>query len=130
MKIIDTDVCIDHFHGHRPALDYFATALAAGEELAISVITLTEIASGLRPGEEERTEHLLGLFTILDVTQAMGRQASAYLRQFRQSHRLELGDALIAATAALSDAELITRNLKHYPMTDIRVVAPYERGRR
>lgn len=130
MKLIDTDIAIDHFHGHRAALEFFAAALAAGEELAISVVTLTEIASGMRPGEEARTERLLSLFTVVAVTESIGRQAAAYLRQYRQSHRLELGDALIAATATLSNAELITRNLKHYPMPDITIVAPYERGRR
>jgi predicted nucleic acid-binding protein len=64
----------------------------------------------------------------LDVTQAIGRQAAAYLRQYRRSHNLELGDALVAATAANAGVELVTRNLKHYPMTDIRVSVPYERG--
>jgi predicted nucleic acid-binding protein len=43
MKLIDTDVVIDHFHGHAAALTYFANSLAAGEVLAISVVTLTEI---------------------------------------------------------------------------------------
>lgn len=39
------------------------------------------------------------------------------------------GDALIAATASFFNAELVTRNIKHYPMSDIKVVVPYERGR-
>jgi len=129
MKLIDTDIAIDHFHGHQAALDYFAETLAAGEVLAISVITLTELASGMRLGEEARTERLLKLFTLLDVNEPIGRRAATYLRQFRPSHRLELGDALIAATAAHHKAELITRNSKHYPMRDVRVTAPYERGR-
>ena len=130
MKLVDTDVAIDHFHGHQAAMDYFAETLAAGEVLAISVITLTELASGMRPGEEARTERLLSLFNVIDVNEVIGRQAAAYLRQFRRSHNLELGDALIAATALQTGADLVTRNLKHYPMTDIRVVAPYERGQR
>lgn len=130
MRLIDTDIVIDHFHGHAATLEYFAESLAAGEELAISVVTVAEVLAGLRPGEEERTERLLQLFSIQDVNEAIGRQASLYLRQFRLSHRLELGDALIAATALHHGAQLITRNLKHYPMTDITVVTPYERGRR
>lgn len=129
MKLIDTDVVIDHFHGHAAALHFLADNLAAGETLAISVVTLTEILSGLRPGEEERTERLLRLFEIHGIDEVIGRQASAYLRQFRRTHRLELGDALIAATAAQTKAELITRNLKHYPMTDIQITTPYQRGR-
>jgi hypothetical protein len=129
MKLIDTDVAIDHFHGHQAAQDYFAETLAAGEVLAVSVVTLTELLAGLRPGEETRTEKLLSLFVLLEVDEAIGRKAGEYLREFGHSHHLELGDALIAASAALGEAELITRNLKHYPMTDIHITSPYQRGR-
>jgi len=34
------------------------------------------------------------------------------------SHAVELGDALIAAAAVASRAELWTRNRKHYPMKE------------
>ena len=127
MKLVDTDIAIDHFHGHQAAQDYFAETLAAGEVLAVSVITLTELMAGMRPGEEARTEKLLNLFVLLEVDEAVGRKAGEYLHEYARSHHLELGDALIAASAALSGAELITRNTKHYPMTDIRVISPYAR---
>lgn len=129
MKLIDTDIAIDHFHGAQAARDFFAEALSSGETLAISVITLTELMAGLRAGEEMRTEKLLDLFALLEVDEAVGRKAGEYLREFGRSHHLELGDALIAASAALTNAELITRNRKHYPMSDIQVISPYERGR-
>jgi len=130
MKLIDTDIVIDHFHGHQAAMDYFAEMLAVGEVLAISVVNLTEFSGGMRPDEEERTERLLSLFVVLDVTEPIARQAAVYLRQYRRSHNLELGDALIAATALTVGAELVTRNVEHYPMRDIQVVVPYERGAR
>ena len=129
MKLIDTDILIDHFHGHQAAFNFITQQLVNGETLAISVVTITEFSSGMRPGEEERTERLLSLFTVLDVNEATARQAGEYLRQFHQSHNLELGDALIAASANLARADIVTRNLKHYPMSDISVVIPYERGR-
>jgi predicted nucleic acid-binding protein len=128
MKIIDTDVAIDHFHGHQAAQDYFTDVLVAGEVLAISVVTLAELMAGMRPGEEVRTEKMLSLFSLLEVDEAIGRKAGEYLRQYGRSQRLELGDALIAASALVSEAELVTRNTKHYPMTDIRVILPYQRG--
>jgi hypothetical protein len=129
MKLIDTDILIDHFHGHRAALDFITVQLINGERLAISVVTVAEFSGGMRPGEETRTERLLSLFTILNVDESIARQAGEYLRQFRHSHRLELGDALIAATAQQVGAEIITRNRKHYPMADIVTLIPYERGR-
>ena len=112
MKLIDTDIAIDHFHGHQAA-----------------VVTLTELMTGMRAGEEARTEGLLNLFSLLEIDESIARKAGEYLREFSRSHRLELGDALIAASAAIAGAELITRNIKHYPMSDIQVIAPYARGR-
>lgn len=128
MKLIDTDIAIDHFHGHRAALEYFTQALVEGETLAMSVVSLTEILAGMRPGERERTEKLFKLFVILDVDDQIARKAGEYLNLYRHANHVELGDALIAATAFVSGAELITRNLKHYPMEEVHAVAPYRRG--
>lgn len=128
MKLIDTDIAIDHFHGHRQTLEYFTQTLADGEILAMSAISLTEILAGMRPGEKERTEKLFNLFVILDVDEVIARKAGEYLNQHRSTKGMELADALIAATAFVVDAEVVTRNIKHYPMGDVRIVSPYERG--
>jgi hypothetical protein len=130
MKLIDTDIAIDHFHGNRSAREFFARSFDSGDVLCVSVVTLTELLAGMRSGEEDLTEKLLSLFTIIDVDNAIGRKAGEYLRQYGHSRNLDLGDAFIAATTAVVDAELVTRNVKHYPMTDIKIVIPYERGRK
>jgi predicted nucleic acid-binding protein len=129
MKLIDTDILIDHFHGHHAAFDFMVQQLEGGETLALSVVTLTEFTGGMRSGEERKTEELLSLFAVLDVDESIARQAGDYLRQFRHSHRIDLGDALIAATAKAFDAQVVTRNEKHYPMDDVDIVIPYQRGR-
>jgi predicted nucleic acid-binding protein len=128
MKLIDTDILIDHFHSNKAALSFMKDLSDTEEQLAILVVTLTELLGGMRPGEETRTEKLLSLFDVLQIDEAIGRQAAAYLRMFRRSHRIDFGDALIAATAFLRGAELFTRNVKHYPMMDIVATVPYERG--
>lgn len=130
MRLIDTDVLIDHFHGVAAATEYIANALLADGELCVSVVSVTEILAGMRMGEEADTEELLALFTVQVVDEAIARVAGKYLNQFATSHRLELGDSIIAATAQVLGAELITRNVKHYPMSDLVVRVPYERGRK
>lgn len=67
----------------------------------------------MRSGEEDRTQRLLKLFVILDVTEAIAAQAGTYLRTFRRSKGLEIADALIAATAKHQKIELVTRNIRH-----------------
>jgi predicted nucleic acid-binding protein len=67
MKVIDTDVLIDHFHGVQAALNYLTQQVAQGETLALSDVTIAEFSGGMRPGEESKTERLLSLFAVLDV---------------------------------------------------------------
>lgn len=128
MKVIDTDILIDHFHGNPHATGLVRDWLLAGETLAISVITVTEILAGMRAGEEADTEALLSLFQTRPVDEPQARVAGAYLNQFGRTHRMDLGDAVIAATARSLGAPLVTRNWRHYPMTDIEVIIPYARG--
>ena len=53
------------------------------------------------------------------VDAEIGRKAGEYLRLYRRSHGVELGDALIAATASAHGLKLWTRNRKHYPMREV-----------
>jgi predicted nucleic acid-binding protein len=46
----------------------------------------------------------------------IGRRAADYLRVFAKSHSVELGDALIAATASVHGLQLWARNRRHYPV--------------
>ncbi len=48
-----------------------------------------------------------------------GRQAGSHLRKYRRSHGVEVADAFVAACAVANNAELWTRNRKHYPMKEI-----------
>lgn len=127
--VVDTDILIDHFHGNASATEFVREALLQGHTLNISVATVAEIMAGMRPGEEADTDALFTLFTIYGVEETLARVAGSYLQRYARQHRLDLGDALIAATAKLTSSPLYTRNVRHYPMDDVQVVVPYERGR-
>jgi hypothetical protein len=130
MILLDTDILIDHFHGHEAAKNLIRETLLSGETLGISVATVAEILAGMRPGEEDKTEALLSLFQIIAADESTARLAGSYLNQYAAKQRFDLGDALIAATTQLNGAILHTRNTQHYPMNDITVKVPYERGKR
>lgn len=106
MRLIDTDVLIDHFHDVEAATNYIANALLTDGELFISIVSVTEVLAGMRSGEEADTEALLSLFTIQPANEEVARAAGTYLNQFSRSHQLDLGDGLIAATAKVLGAEL------------------------
>jgi predicted nucleic acid-binding protein len=83
---------------------------------------LIEVSGGriLRSPAVERTQPLGRghLYSAVSVPYR-GRAAGDYLRQYRKSHGVELGDALVAASAATHRAVLWTRNRKRYPMSEV-----------
>lgn len=128
MKLLDTDILIDLFHSNPLALLFIDRQNQAHEELAISAITLVEILGGMRPGEDARTARLLHQFAVIEIDEAIARQAARFLRTYAGRHRIQTSDAIIAATAFLRGLDIVTRNVRHYPMPEILVIEPYQRG--
>lgn len=123
--LLDSDVIIDHLRGVGAARDFLDMLMLDEAEVYFSTITEAEIFSNVRPGEEESIESLFGSMIRLPVDMHVARQGGWYRQRFRASHGLLLPDALIAATARVYDATLVTRNVRHYPMEEITVLEPY-----
>lgn len=125
--LIDTCILVDHLRGYQPARDWLFTNIAeTTEEHYISVITITELLAGLPSRQEEPLFHLFSVMNCIEVSEPVARIAGAYLRKWRQSHGLEVPDALIAATAKQCGLTLATLNRRHFPMDDLAIVIPYE----
>ena len=82
-------------------------------------MTVAELWHGARLHEQKMLRALFVAFTCIAIDLEIGERAGDYLRQYAKSHHVELGDALIAATASIHDAQLWTRNRRHYPMKEI-----------
>ncbi|MDQ3701095.1 MAG: type II toxin-antitoxin system VapC family toxin [Chloroflexota bacterium] len=119
--LLDSDVAIEHLRGRPWTGELFRTIAAAGGGVCYSPVTAAEIYHGVRPGEEEATARLFASLPCIPVDHGIGEQAGQYLRRYRASHGLALGDALIAATAHVHDLVLLTRNRRHYPMPELRL---------
>lgn len=126
--VVDTHILIDHFHGNTHATAFVREALLRGDTLIISIATVSELLAGMRLGEEEDTDAILSLFQIFPADEPIARMAGAFLNKYGRKHHIDLGDALIAATAQVHGMLLITRNIRHYPMDEIEAQVPYERG--
>lgn len=82
-----------------------------------SVVSRVEIEGGMRSGERRDVAQLFAGLRLLPVTDAIARRAGREMRRFRRSHAgIDLGDYLIAATAAEHGAMLTTLNVRHFPM--------------
>ena len=117
MILVDSDVLIEHLRGKTAARDWLVGARQSSGPLAISVVSLTEIAGGMRPPDRREVIRLLGSMQRFEVTEQVAWRAATVMQEYRRSHSgISLGDYLIAATALTEGLELATLNIRHYPM--------------
>lgn len=121
MYIIDTDVIVWVLRGNKKYEEELLI-LKNKAPLCISAITVTEVYKNIFPGELPTTEDVLFRFETKDITFTIARQAGFYFQQFsKQLKTLHIFDCLIAATAKEYGLTLITLNVLHFPMTDIKL---------
>ena len=118
--LVDSDILIEVSRGKDQGIVSRWTELGRSDTLILySPVTVAELWAGARPREYEALANLFRALVCAPIDNETGRQAGDYLRQYRKSHGVELGDALIASAALLNRAELWTRNRKHYPMKEL-----------
>lgn len=125
VRLIDTDILIDHLRGRAKSLAFLTACVDAGDHLVCSVVTHAELFAGMLPGEETAIRSLLGVLEAVPIDAGIAEVAGEYRRALGKSHGVLLPDALVAATAKVQGATLTTKNTTHYPMDDITVERPY-----
>ena len=111
--LVDTDVLIWHLRGYPQAtrrLDELGT-------LTLSAVNYLEVLQGMRNmAELLAVKKMLEKrsATLLPVTEAITRRATELMEALTLSHGLQMGDALIAATAIENQLRVLTANVKHF----------------
>ena len=111
--LVDTDVLIWHLRGYPQAtrrLDQVAS-------FTLSAVSYLEVLQGMRNKVElvavknmlERRQA-----TLLPITEAVTQQAIELTEALTLSHGLQMGDALVAATALEHRLPVLTGNVKHF----------------
>lgn len=119
--LLDSDVLIWLLRGRAETVDLAErlqreTAVA----LACSALSILEIWTGVRPGEERKTQALLEPLRVVPVDASIARRAASLLSsRKRQRDPREWIDAVIAATCLELRLTLVTYNLRDYPYRDI-----------
>ena len=121
--LIDTDVWIDYFKGRKEAV-ILMESLSVGLGVKISVLSVSELLSGW--DENQAQFFLPKLYDLADVEEVNGRIAELagyWRRSFAKAGSvLPIVDCLIAATCVTKGLQLVTRNLKHYPMKELEIL--------
>ena len=124
--LIDTDVLIWMTRGHAGAAARLQTLLP----WTISAVTYMELAQGCR-NKQELGQIQKGLAfsqtTILPISAAISDRAIKLIEAYALSHSMQLGDALIAATALEHGLTVLTANVKHFsaiPELTVEVFVP------
>lgn len=122
--VFDSSVIIDALRGVPAAVSLMRARRIDGP-LHASEISRLEVLAGMRPDEERVTRNLLGVFAWHPLDGEVAELAGELGRRWHPANRgIDAADLAIAATAIALDAELLTRNVKHFPMFD-GLTAPY-----
>jgi predicted nucleic acid-binding protein len=117
VKLLDTSVAIDHLRGSPPAVDLLSGLIEAEESLLASEVVRFELRAGVREKEVEALEQFFSALSWVPVGEEVARAAGSLAQHRRRAHSgIDDADYLIAATALLLDAELLTTNVRHFPM--------------
>jgi len=114
--LVDTSVLIDYLRGHQGTADLLEQERAAAP-LHASEMTRLEILAGMRTAEEDATRSLLSTLVWHPVDAEVAEEAGSLGRSWLPSHHtIDSADLAIAATAIRIGAQLLTRNVRHFPM--------------
>jgi predicted nucleic acid-binding protein len=117
--LVDSDILIANLRGKSAARDWLVAARRDTGPLAVSVISVTEVAGGMRSPERRQVTRLLSSMRTFPVTGQIAWRAAEFMRAYRRSHQgIGLGDYLIAATADVEGLDLATLNVRHFPMIE------------
>ncbi|MBI2039629.1 type II toxin-antitoxin system VapC family toxin [Candidatus Microgenomates bacterium] len=120
--LLDSDILMDFFKKKEYAVDCLDKLLIQGT-LVISTLSVTELRSGWTSEQAEQLlPQLYDLVKVLNLNKKTVELAGQYRQEYKKTKGILLPvvDTLIASTAILEKCQLVTRNKKDYPMSDIK----------
>ena len=111
--LLDSDIFIDVLRGFRPARDFVQNLIKSEQNVFFSAITETELLAGSECDDAKKKDnalHLLFPFKKIIVENRIAQMAG----DIRRTYSLQVPDAIIAASALLTQSTLISRNAKDF----------------
>jgi predicted nucleic acid-binding protein len=124
LLMLDTDVVIAYLRGDGSAVAFFDDYILSGVVTPmLSAISVSEIFMGARDKREESSLELWfsSLFDVVPVNAAISKEAG----RIRRGRKVNMGDAIMAATSATEKVPLVTLNQLAYKGLNIKTYRPY-----
>jgi predicted nucleic acid-binding protein len=119
VKLLDTTVAVDHLRGAPEAVQLLDSLVEADQLLTASELVRFELLVGVREPELEALEQFFSSLSWMPITEEIAREAGSLARRYRAAYSgIDDIDYLIAATAVVLDADLLTTNVRHFPMIE------------
>ena len=118
--LLDTTTIIDHLRGNKKVNSYLERIGQRGDIPGCCCINIAETYAGMRKKEKEKTDRFIESLYYFEVTKEVAKLAGE-LRQkcFKKGKTLATTDVIITATAMTYNLILITKNVKHYPFSEL-----------
>lgn len=123
-RFLDTTIAIDYLRAEPAALDRIARLVEDGDEPVVNDIVVCELATGA-PEDDTGLAALLQAVEFVQPGPEVAVLAGEWRAQARRrGFTLSVPDALIAATAHVLGATVLTRNVRDFEATPA-TVEPY-----
>ena len=112
MYLLDTNAIIYYSRGEQVVTEHVDHWLAMDQLLLTSTIVEAELFSwpNISKRDIQKIDQMLETVAVIPVYSPIARAGA----QLRRAYRIQLADSLIAATAMIHHAALVTRNIKHF----------------
>jgi predicted nucleic acid-binding protein len=120
---IDSNILIGYLNDDRALRSFMNVWKATGQPFFLSTVSIAEVLSFTTLSEDdiERTEAFLARhFLSIDVTSVVAREAGRIRRQYG----LKLPDAIIAATALVTNTPLASRDEDFRRISELELIVP------
>jgi predicted nucleic acid-binding protein len=121
--LLDSNIIIDVLRGrNNRSRDLFHLLSVHKAEAASTSIVIAEVYMGARPKEIPVIDRLFSTLLYVPVTASSAKLAGSLFAYWRtRGKTLSTPDLMIAAVCIENDCTLITDNVNHFPMPELKV---------
>ncbi len=122
--VLDSTFLIDHLRSNAAALARLERMYIEGDDPIVTAVTTTEVWAGRKVEGDPAIEAFLRYFEYIHAGPSTARLAGEWRAKAREiGLTLKAPDAIIAATAFDLGATVLTRNVRDFELTPVRVEA-------